>query len=173
MGSPDPKAGNDELKRLQAREDYIAMGHQRSRDKLFKEYVRRGRDGEIVPTRNRNQFYKWSEDDTWEQIALERLRSEIEDHGKALADARKRGFITLSLLTDKAIERLGREIDNGDSKIAVDVAKDVLTRVGVVGPDKRPALKEKDVAPARTVPTADDPDSKIHEFFASFASNRE
>lgn len=167
MTSPDPKAGNDELKRLQAREDYIAMGHKRSRDALFKDYVRRGRDGEIVPTRNRNQFYKWSDEDKWEQIALERLRSEIEDQGKALSDARKRSYINLSLLTDVAIERLLKELQGGDSKLAVDIAKDVLTRVGVVGPDKRAPLKDDPEKPKLELPTADDPDSKIHEFFAN------
>ena len=168
MATPaDPR---EALRRLQAREDYIGMGHKRSVDALFKSYVQRGREcpdeaGEI-PTRSRTQIYRWSDEDEWERHAQEALVGSIEQQRKQREEKRERGYHKLSLLSDKAIETLSKFMDGGDRQ-ALLAAIETLDRAGVVRQDK---IKAGDVAPqTASAPAHTASDEEILRYFSEKA----
>lgn len=160
-----PKDTREELRRRQAKEDFVALGHERSVDRLWKQYVLDAQNGLDVPTRNRTQIYNWSKWDHWEDNAKARLGERIDDQQKAVEDFRKLGVQRLGLLTEKAVETIAKMMDGGD-KVALTAATEVLDRVGIVKFDSKTLKKEPDSVPQAAVPDPDSPDEVLQKFLA-------
>lgn len=149
------------------------MGHKRSVDALYKSYVLAGRtegtDLGTIPTRNRNEIYKWAEEDEWERHARESLLGTLEQQTKMRQDMRSRGYHKLALLTDNAIETLLKMMGGGDAT-ALKAAIEVLDRAGVVRQDK---IKAEDVDPDnRKRPALDATEEDILNYLSDKAGSR-
>lgn len=164
----------DELKRKQAREDYVALGHKRSVEGLWKEYCRKRKQGDpLVPTTNRNTIYRWAKEDQWEAYAKEQIEGLIDNARKVLEDQRIRAYRDIALATDKATVALLEIVQIGTNAERLKAAAEILDRAGIVKQDGRKAdIAELRSERASDAPAADAPEADLLQYLADKAKER-
>lgn len=146
--------------RRRAREDFVALGPNRSAKKLFDQYVALG---EEAPSRNRNTLTEWRRLDQWDDAAL-RADSEI-THSPTMMDIRSSGLSMMSGLVDSAVERLQFLMRCGDYKIELAATTEILDRVGLGKIDNK-TDNTNNIAIFTSPPPADSPMEEKLKYFS-------
>lgn len=98
---------NQDYKRLVAYDDFRNLDPgSRSVQALFDLYILKNRNGEDVPTTNRTQLYKWSQEDDWRTRLAEDEKTRQEYERAALLKNRKRQLGKFASMLDDANEAL-------------------------------------------------------------------
>jgi hypothetical protein len=133
--SDTPEELNSKIvRRKRAFEDFYQFRNKsgkRSVDGLWKMYVEGARDGNPVPTTNREEIYRWSKEDNWDEKAARRDLGAIETDRKQYETMRVRGYDAMSLLAEEAVETLAQIMRQGEDKLRVAAAQTLLDRIGL------------------------------------------
>lgn len=161
---------NDKIvRRKRAFEDFFQFRNKqgkRSVDGLWRMYIQKAREGQPVPTTNREEIYRWSKDDKWEEKAARRDMDDIDKDRKQYETMRVRGYDAMSLLAEEAVETLASIMRTGDNKLRLQAAATLLDRVGLGIQSGKKDPREKPELRA-AVPPTDADDSELEAWLSS------
>lgn len=137
-------AESTELKKLLAYNDFRAMpAGQRSIDALWREYVRRNREGDDVPTTNRSTLYQWAKEKQWQQRLLQEEQEAQQAEREAFLAERQRTIHAMfAIFREVALPTWKKLIEGAeDETVQARLILGLADRVGFVAESRTAAAK--------------------------------
>lgn len=130
------RSPQEEVKAARAYYDYSMAGKDRSVDGLWRDYVRRNREGEEVATTTRAKLYQWSREDAWPARIAQEEAQRLQAEKAAFLRQRKHQLHALQALLPQVNTALVELLVCDDAAVRLRTVTAILDRLGFV-PESR------------------------------------